>query len=596
MRPCAIALCLLVAGAALATGPQNAAVVVNADNPDSVALAQEYAGLRGIPASHVIALSGVPATPKITVAQFRDLILRPLLRLLEERGLRRQTDCVIYSCGFPFAVDVSADMAGRKFARIITQPASLTGLTYLYELVLAADTDYLAVDSNRYFRRLKQQAPPPTFSTAEQDLQVRLEGLLRQVQRAQREAAEKKAPPAPEVAGWIDQAAAILQTLTASHRSPDLLYDLACLLALQHRTEEAMAALTAAYEAGWWNATLTARDSDLTALRERPDFKALLQRMGEVVVESEPPLGFRGEALWSPEGQPEATAGGRHYLLSAMLGYVGGPANTLAEVRECLRRARSADGTCPAGTVYYMVSTDWARTGPRQPVFASAAAALARLGVRAEVLPGVLPQGKPDVAGAMIGSAGFRWPDSGSTILPGAFCDHLTSFGGVMTGAGQTLLSEFIRYGAAGACGTVTEPYATPVKFPTPFLHVYYAAGCSLAEAFYLSVSAPYQQLLVGDPLCRPWAKPPAVTLQGLREGETVAQSRWLSAAAAAVAEPVRYELYVDGVRRHTCDARGRLRLDLAGLAAGEHEATVVCSQGLLAVPGSVTLSFRVGD
>ena len=41
---------------------------------------------------------------------------------------------------------------------------------------------------------------------------------------------------------------------------------------------------------------------------------------------------------------------------------------------------------------------------------------------------------------------------SGSTILPGAICDNFTSFGGQMgSGSGQTLLSEFLRYGAAGA-------------------------------------------------------------------------------------------------------------------------------------------------
>jgi len=57
--------------------------------------------------------------------------------------------------------------------------------------------------------------------------------------------------------------------------------------------------------------------------------------------------------------------------------------------------------------------------------------------------------------------------------------------------AGQTPLTEFLRFGAAGASGTVTEPYAIPAKFPDPFVHVHYVAGCCLAESFYQSITGP---------------------------------------------------------------------------------------------------------
>ena len=69
----------------------------------------------------------------------------------------------------------------------------------------------------------------------------------------------------------------------------------------------------------------------------------------------------------------------------------------------------------------------------------------------AEIVDGVLPEKKNDVQGVMVGAADFDWKDCGSTILPGAICEHFTSFGGEMrAGAGQTPLSEFLRYGAAG--------------------------------------------------------------------------------------------------------------------------------------------------
>ena len=135
----------------------------------------------------------------------------------------------------------------------------------------------------------------------------------------------------------------------------------------------------------------------------------------------------------------------------------------------------------------------------------------------AEILEGTVPQGKNDVQGAMMGVADFDWKASGSTILPGAICEHFTSFGGDLhKGAGQTPLSELLRYGAAAASGTVTEPYALAQKFPDAMMQVHYARGCTVAESFYQSIQCPYQLLIVGDPLCRPWADIPQVAVSGL--------------------------------------------------------------------------------
>jgi hypothetical protein len=281
-------------------------------------------------------------------------------------------------------------------------------------------------------------------------------------------------------------------------------------------------------------------------------------------------------------------------MLAAMLAYIGGPATTLDQALASLRASAGADGSRPAGTIYFMASSDVARTGPRRWAFRPAAEALRKLGVKAEVLDGVLPPKKPDVAGAVIGIANFDWASSGSTILPGAFCDHLTSTAGVMSGAGQTLLSEYIKHGAAGSCGTVTEPYNLQAKFPTAFVQVYYASGCTLAEAFYQAVACPYQQLLVGDPLCRPWAKIPVVRVTGLKEGERLSKPRWLSAVVRS-AEPVtRLELYVDGKLRATGKPGKRLLLDPAGLSAGAHEARVVAAAGPLETTGRQIVGFRV--
>ena len=60
------------------------------------------------------------------------------------------------------------------------------------------------------------------------------------------------------------------------------------------------------------------------------------------------------------------------------------------------------------------------------------------LGVDATIVEGTLPSHENDVQGSlMTGVAAFEWKASGSTIFPGAICEHFTSLGGVMTRSGD---------------------------------------------------------------------------------------------------------------------------------------------------------------
>ncbi len=590
----ALAICLPFVALA-GGGPENLFLVVNPDSPDSVAVANEYIALRQIAPINVLRLSGVPTTPTISVADFKTKILRPILDAIHQRGLELQIDYIVYSAGFPFAVDISADMAGKQFPRYVTQPASLTGMTYFRDLCLAGNTDYLADDANYYGRGYKPKEGA-SFPSGGPAVQATLRTLLEQLQQMPRGglAADKVAA--------LDNAIAIVDQQSRRRRADaNALYDLAGVLALQSWPDQAMGSLTAAYEAGWLIGYVTSVDPDLASLHDRADFKDLVARMKSSIVIPDPPQPFHSSTAWDRSGNVTTAADGRHYVLSAMLAYTGGPANTLDEALACLKSAASADGLGAHGTIYFMASTDWARSGTREWLFQSAIEALQKLGVHGAVLSAGLPDDRSDVAGCVVGLAAFNWKDCHSTLLPGAFCDHLTSFAGVMTGGtGQTMLSEWIRYGAAASSGTVTEPYAIPVKFPSPFLHVYYAAGCSLAEAFYQSLKSPYQQLLVGDPLCRPWARIPAVRVDGLKEDQVVAKAVKLTPTSQRVGKPVRYELFVDGVRRESCGEGQSFPLDLSshgelqGLAEGDHEARIVAIAGPLETTSRLILRFRV--
>jgi uncharacterized protein (TIGR03790 family) len=200
---------------------------------------------------------------------------------------------------------------------------------------------------------------------------------------------------------------------------------------------------------------------------------------------------------------------GRRHLLSIVLGVTSGRGNSVTEVLASLDRAAPADFTRPKGTFYYSVN-DNVRSKTRQWGFDAAIAKLAEIGEKGQRDKDTFPRSKEDVMGAMLGLIHPKQEEAGSKTLPGAIVENLTSEGGVMNwGANQTPISSFIRNGAAGSSGTVIEPYAIQAKFPTPFLFYHYAAGSSLVEAFYESVQGPYQLLIVGDPLCRPFADAP---------------------------------------------------------------------------------------
>ncbi|MEN1678377.1 MAG: TIGR03790 family protein [Planctomycetota bacterium] len=241
-------------------------------------------------------------------------------------------------------------------------------------------------------------------------------------------------------------------------------------------------------------------------------------------VANTPSRAFRGTYRWSKTGaRALAKADGQRYLLSTSLGVTTGRGNTVDEVLVYLKRAIDADHTHPQGTFYFARNND-VRSVTRHQCYRGVVQQLQAEGARAIEVLGTAPTGVTDVAGLTVGSERSALANGSARVLPGAICEHLTSFGGVLTEkpGHQMPLTDFLRLGAAGASGTVVEPRAIQAKFPLPTIHLHYRRGCSLAESFYQSVSGPYQLLIVGDPLCQPWAKPPRVEATGAEPGDLV--------------------------------------------------------------------------
>jgi hypothetical protein len=246
-------------------------------------------------------------------------------------------------------------------------------------------------------------------------------------------------------------------------------------------------------------------------------------------------------------------------------------------VLDCLQRGAASDGTKPDGTVYICQNDD-VRSKARAPFFPFLQKGMEKLGRRVRTLEkgadgqtGIVPVGKDDVIGAVVGAAGFNWASGKSVMLPGAIAEHLTSFGAHFGTPGQTKLSEFIRNGAAGSSGTVVEPLSHHQKFPNPILHIFYAEGCSLAEAFYQSIWGPFQLLVVGDGLARPFATFTEVKVDA-------PQHPWTGTVTLTPKNGGgNFELWVDGRR---VGAGGTFDLDTTALDDGYHDVRVVSVSG----------------
>lgn len=327
-----------------------------------------------------------------------------------------------------------------------------------------------------------------------------------------------------------------------------------------------------------------------TSLRSNFYYRALVDG-----VQKEPTRHLSSRYVWGVNGERRLDRQGLRYIGSAMLAVTSGQGNSLAEVFGYLQSAKEADGTKPEGTIYFLKNDDL-RSRTRSPLFEGAVQELKKLEIQSEVVSGVVPKNKNQVAGAMLGKANINWGQSGSTLLPGAFCENLTSYGGILTeGHGHTVFREFLGYKAAGSSGTVVEPYAIVAKFPHPMFHVHYGRGATLGEAFYQSVASPFQQLLVGDYLCQPWATIPQVELEGLESGQTVYDKLTLApkAITAQGEEINRFDIYLDGTLIARMAPGEKKILDLKNVASGHHELRIVAiDSSLLEVSGRLVIPF----
>lgn len=546
-------------------GPENTVVVVNAMDVDSMTVANHYVEFRQIPSLNVIELAAVPTGNRISLEQFKTLILQPLLDEIGRRQLGNQVRAIAYSVGFPLEIDISPHtkrIADDKLRRLMTPVASITGLTFHFIHVTADSEAYLSLTPNLYARMPIERFFANPFGG---------EDAARIAEAAKLAADGEDADAAEAFAKLFDSHPNHhpLAVLAAKHFAAADLMD------------EADRYLELAIAAGWTSGEYLRVDPSLGKIVDRPRWLSRLDAMDSLPIDFQPAIGFRGDRVWAPSGVAVPPGShGLNYLLACCLG-VRGPSDTIKqggmsveEIVEHLRRSAAADTTlgdhAVAGGRFLFTETGDVRTKARLDGFAPAIKTLGTLGYRAQTVPVSVPAGNRPILGLMMGTPGFDWPafdlpgsrstadyegnadlrdkKDTSALVDGSLADNLTSYGGIFGRPGQTKLTKLLRGGAAMSSGTVTEPYAVQMKFPHPMMHVHYVRGLTAIEAFYSSIQVPYQTLIVGEPMCRAFAPRPRYDARWIQTpGNPASLSVTAESKSAEAVKIAEVEIYLDG-------------------------------------------------
>lgn len=576
----------------IAGGPENLLLVVNEESAASLLIANHYISLRDVPARNVVYLSGIPDRERMSIDKFKSLILEPILQEIENRKLTGNIDYIVYSADFPTVIGIKShltklvELAKEQGSpipegnlKIFNASSSINALTYFADSVVRDEPAYMLLNSNFYYRG-------PTSRILQQPFVV-------DVQNEYQEALESaKTDP--------QEAISQLKKIHAQHpRQVAVAYQLSKLFAQTEDYESAAQWLDTAVDNGWSYRSATKVDPVFSdAISNSSEFQERLAKVPDDPFQRMSTMGFKRNKYWAPNGSVNNSASqGRSYFLSTVLAVTRNKGCTEAEALAALQRNAVVDGTMPKGVFYFADTTD-VRNKTRKPNYAEAIDALKSLGQEARIVKAKIPTNQDRVMGATIGTSIFDWEGGKSTLLPGAIGDNLTSHGGGMALDSQTKCTEFIAAGAAGASGTVIEPYALQAKFPHPLIHAHYARGSTLAEAFYQSVHGPFQLLIVGDALCRPFATIPKFNCEGVVPETVVSGAIEIDLDFSASPVPCQWvELYINGQPVKRKPVGEKIRFDSSRIPDGYHEIRLVgVAEGLLESTGRIVMPVFVDN
>ena len=502
--------------------PQHVAILANATNPDSLAVARHYAAQRNIPSEHIIPLT-LPFRDTLTRREYEELVVMPLRRALEDRTLHSSVRVIVTTYGIPLRVDApqlseeehprlaeaqqlvktsrtKLEHLKQQFEQLVPESSRQQGTSPFpaQDILEAARTAALVSQVDRTWRtaldQLRQQRGPAAERPAQELLQLTQQyggwGIMLQ-KRTGSDASE--APDTPQAAAWrtlLDRSGPLWAGLglhpITSHRP--LLYRWAERLFGVRGVLELASAEVDRLTYTYADASL---DSELSLLWWDRDLY---------------PVAWRWD---NPLFQDHA--GSRDQLPTLMVSRLDAPTPELA--KGLVERALQAEHTGLNGSVYFDargLQPDGAidTYGHYDHSLREAAALVKEKSSYNVVLDVSEPTltAVPNVA-LYIGWYKLRAYDDVFSFNPGAVGYHMASSESltVHDRAERGWCKNALERGITATLGSVGEPYLDAFPEPARFTALLLSGKYSLAEVYALtSRTISWRMVLFGDPLYNP--------------------------------------------------------------------------------------------
>lgn len=238
------------------------------------------------------------------------------------------------------------------------------------------------------------------------------------------------------------------------------------------------------------------------------------------------------------------------YLVTALNGY------HVQDIERMISQGAAADGSAPDGRYLFQTSPNLSKS-----LYAKVTDLLAVRSLDADVVNAPPPLNKGNgLMGYFSGgifSGLTKEAITSCAFRPGAIADLAQNSSAAANNFDESIpaillpVSWFVRAGVSGVHGVVGEAglNTMPLVANAPALLDHYTSGFSLAESFFAALPAlNWQNIILGDPLCSPYAQRPVVTIdQGMDQLlKDIAPLRITASAKVRGATISRVEVYLD--------------------------------------------------
>jgi len=512
-------------------------LIYNAADRESREVAVYYANTRNVPADQVLGLELNTRGEEMPADEFEAAVRAPIRAYLEQRGLREKVRCLVTFYGVP--IRVSARPQSPQRAKLLEQRKEEFRAVLAEFRAIVGELDSTAT---RPARRPSRPAEPEIEWRQLQQKYGQARQLLAEQAGANAGTAEGRAVFAKllQTVQQIEGTAALVAQMSVSGDAPA---DHPTVRQLQAVKERLKADDERLKEALARDVEDPARAEGRELLRQNHGLNGLLLALQEEMLmlrddETQAALDSELALLWwdqyprhrwvmnSMNWRYRAGLAARNSPPPArppvlMVSRIDGPTSSIA--RGLIDKALAGEKAGPTGRAYFDARGMNAKKegfGPYDEALRQIAGTVrskTSIAVRLDNREKLFGRGECPNTVLYCGWYSLRRYIDAFTFVPGAVGYHLASFEAISLKkpGEQGWCKRMLEDGITATLGPVAEPYLQSFPRPDDFFGLLLTGRFTLAEVYAYTVPFhSWMQMLIGDPLYRPFAKSPPLKLE----------------------------------------------------------------------------------